>query len=170
MNDVPPLPVTASPPPVPVDWQPLPPRGAWLAALGGMMLAVPFLGATIPLSALSPMVSPWVAAPAMALAGGMFGAWIAVRRHRRTFWKLDDHGFALRRGNWWQVETRVPVSRVQHLDLKHGPLERRARLATLIIHTAGTRMATVSATGLDADDALHLRDRLALQLDHDDAL
>ena len=76
----------------------------------------------------------------------------------------------MRRGNWWQIETHVPISRVQHLDLKRGPLERGMGLATLVVHTAGTRQATVSVQAMDAADAERLRDRLARQLDLDDAL
>ena len=116
------------------------------------------------------MVSPWLAVPVAAGVGALLGAWVAVRRHRRTRWRLDDRGFAVRRGNWWQSETHVPISRVQHLDVKRGPLERSARLSTLVVHTAGTRMAAVSLSGLDADDAERLRERLATQVDHDDAL
>jgi membrane protein YdbS with pleckstrin-like domain len=104
------------------------------------------------------------------LLGAAFGAWLGIKRHRRTLWKLDEQGFALQRGRWWQTESRVPVSRVQHLDLKRGPLERAFKLATLVIHTAGTKMAAVSVSGLDGEDAERLRDRLAHQLDHDDAL
>ncbi len=102
------------------------------------------------------------------LAGLLPGAWLGHRLHRSTFWLLDEAGFALRRGRLWQRETRVPASRVQHLDLRHGPLERRWRLATLVIHTAGSRFNAVSVTGLDAEDAARLRDRLARQLDDDD--
>jgi hypothetical protein len=57
---------------------------------------------------------------------------------------------------------------VQHLDLKRGPLERRYGLATLVIHTAGTRDSAVNVEGLEDADAEHLRDRLARQMDHDD--
>ena len=78
-------------------------------------------------------------------------------------------GSRYRRGRIFFRETRVPASRVQHLDLKHGPLERRWKLATLVIHTAGSKMSAVSVTGLDAEDAEALRDRLARQLDDDDA-
>ena len=53
----------------------------------------------------------------------------------------------------WQLETRIPISRVQHLDLRRGPLERRAGLATLIVHTAGTRLSAVTVNGLDEADA-----------------
>lgn len=111
--------------------------------------------------------------PAVLAAGGtgaVFGAWFGFRRHRRTFWHLDEHGLGLRRGHWWHSETRVPLSRVQHLDLRRGPLERVAGLGTLVVHTAGSRHSAVSIAGLDQHDAEHLRDRLSRQLDEDDAL
>lgn len=159
-----------TPLPTVADWQSLPPRGAWLAALGGAALMFPLAIPAFFISRATDVVSPWLAVPVAALAGAVIGAWVAVKRHRRTRWRLDDQGFALRRGNWWQSETHVPISRVQHLDLKRGPLERSARLSTLVVHTAGTRMAAVSVSGLDADDAERLRERLATQVDHDDAL
>ena len=151
------------------DWQHLPARGTKLAAFGGAFgFAIPFAVASAFLSRLADFSSPWLVAPVVGLLGAAFGAWLAVKRHRRTLWKLDEHGFALQRGRWWQTESRVPISRVQHLDLKRGPLERAFRLATLVIHTAGTRMAAVSVSGLDGEDAERLRDRLARQLDNDD--
>lgn len=159
-------PADASPP----AWQALPPRGAWLAALSGATLLFPLALPVFFISRAGHVASPWLAVPVAALAGAVIGAWVAVRRHRRTRWRLDEQGFAVRRGNWWQSETHVPLSRVQHLDVKRGPLERSARLSTLVVHTAGTRMAAVSVSGLDADDAERLRERLATQLDHDDAL
>jgi membrane protein YdbS with pleckstrin-like domain len=152
------------------DWQALPVRGAWLAALGGAMLVFPVGFPVFFIARATDVLSPWLAVPMAAVIGAVVGAWIAVKRHRRTRWRLDDRGFAVRRGNWWQSETHVPISRVQHLDLKRGPLERSAGLSTLVVHTAGTRMAAVSVSGLDADDAERLRERLATQVDHDDAL
>lgn len=157
--------------PVDDNWQPLPRRGAVLAGVGGAMaLMFPFGIASFFLARATGLVSPWLAAPAVVVLTASVGAWLAIKRHRRTYWKLDTEGFALRRGNWWQVEIRVPISRVQHLDLKRGPLERSLNLSTLVVHTAGTKLAAVSVSGLDAADAEHLRDLLAHQLDRDDAL
>jgi len=102
------------------------------------------------------------------LLGLAFGAWLGVKQYRYTFWRLDDTGLAVRRGRLWQRETRVPTTRVQHLDLKRGPLQRGRHLATLVVHTAGTRNSAVSLPHLDGDDAERLRDRLARQIDHDD--
>ncbi|WMJ70648.1 PH domain-containing protein [Stenotrophomonas sp. 24(2023)] len=150
-------------------WQPLPPRAAHLKALEGLLggLFVPGL----------PLLAGWWftdrpgglwAAAALLLAAAALMAFIGHRRTRRTFWRLDAQGLGLRRDLLWQVESRVPVSRVQHLDLRRGPLQRSLGLATLVVHTAGTRMSAVSVHGLAVADAERLRDTLSHQLDQDD--
>lgn len=152
-------------------WQALPARGAVLAAFGGAITGgLPLMAVGFVVSNATQWLSPWLAVPLAVLLGALFGGWMAWRRHRRLRWRLDDTGFGVRRGNWWQSETHVPISRVQHLDLKRGPLERHLGLSTLVVHTAGSRMATVSVSGLDASDGERLRDRLARQVDLDDAL
>ena len=153
----------------PSQWRPLPPRAKTLFALSHGAVGLVF---AIPLVVLSLVfhVAPWLSAPLLAIATTGLGAMIGIKRFRSTGWRLDDDGFAYRRGRMWFTETRVPASRVQHLDLRHGPLERRWKLATLVIHTAGSKMSAVSVTGLDAEDAETLRDRLARQIETDDAL
>ena len=152
------------------DWQPLPPRARTMFlithVLGWGLLAVPALVLVDRL-----LARPWPALPAAIAALVLlpaWGLWLALRRYRHTRWLLDDTGFGYRRGRMWQVETRVPRTRVQHVDLKHGPLERRFHLASLVVHTAGTRDSAVAVSGLDADEAARLRDRLARQVDDDD--
>ncbi|PTN55508.1 PH domain-containing protein [Stenotrophomonas panacihumi] len=161
-------------PPLPAtDWQPLPLRGAVLAgAMAGLSLLVPCLvvggslllrigeGAPIPLPG-------WAVAVIVAIVALLLGG-LAYRRRRRVRWLLDAQGLAVRRGGLWQSETRVPASRVQHLDLRRGPLERLLTLSTLVVHTAGSRFGAVSIAGLDATDAERLRERLSRQLDQDD--
>lgn len=96
----------------------------------------------------------------LAVLGALIGARL---RHQR--WKLDAEGLWLRQGRLWWKETRVPISRVQHVDLKHGPLERRAALATLVVHTAAIHLSGVTVRGIPEADAEWLRDTLARQLD-----
>lgn len=154
---------------LPEGWQQLPARGAKLAAAGALLGTLGAgLVALLVAHLTLPLALPWrwlVAASAVlaVLAGG-----IAYRRHRCTRWRLDAQGLALRQGRLWQSQTQVPLSRVQHLDLRRGPLERAAGLATLVVHTAGTRLSAVSVSGLDQRDAERLRERLARQLDRDD--
>jgi len=164
------MPAPDAPPDSANGWQPLPARARNLFVLvhllNSLLIAV---AALVPLGLLVPSRTLALSASLIVLVGlPSFGVWLARKQYRYTRWKLDDDGFALRRGSLWRSETRVPASRVQHLDLKHGPLERRYRLATLVVHTAGTRNSSVSITGLDEADAERLRDRLAHQLDDDD--
>ena len=152
------------------DWQPLPARARTLFLLsngfGWTVLAVLSL---IPIGVMLPDVVPRVpVAIASLVLLPAWGLWLGLRRYRYSHWRLDPTGLGYRRGRLWQRDTRVPRTRVQHVDLKHGPLERRFGLATLVVHTAGTRDSAVAVAGLDAGDASRLRDTLARQIDDDD--
>lgn len=151
-------------------WQALPRRARNLFVLLGSLLGLPAGLAVLVLAAVFDFASPWWLALAGAIIGSAFGGWRGERHWRHTGWRLDAAGFALRHGHLWRSETRVPQSRVQHLDLRRGPLQRRYGLSTLVIHTAGTRHSAVTVAGLDADDAERLRDILARQVDNDDDL
>lgn len=157
--------------PTAADWQPLPRRGALLYASGvALAFAIPSalaVGQLVASLAHLPRIGSSIA---LGLVGLALGTVIGLRRHRRIGWKLDHDGFATRRGGVWRTETLVPVSRVQHLDVERGPLERQLGLATLVVHTAGTRMAAVKLPLLALEDAEALRARLARQVETDDAL
>lgn len=154
----------------PDDWQPLPPAALTVSGLVGALVAIPFcLGSGVLGSA---MLDGWPAriGAALLLFAGVaaLGAWIGRARARRTHWKLDARGLQVRRGLVWKHELLVPRSRVQHLDIERGPIERRFGLATLVVHTAGTRMHALRQPGLRDADALALRDALLPEADRDD--
>lgn len=151
-------------------WQPLPPRSRTLFLLGTMpTFALPAAIAGYWLGSWGGgMVAAIGGAGAGLLLGALAGAWLGLKHYRYTFWRLDEEGLAVRRGRMWQRETRVPATRVQHLDIKRGPLQRGRDLATLVVHTAGTRHSAVTLPNLDAADAERLRDHLAVQGEHDD--
>jgi membrane protein YdbS with pleckstrin-like domain len=151
----------------PEGWQPLPRRAYRVFLYVGLLVAaIPAGIATLSLAELLlRREGGWIALVAIwALAIGV-ALWVAHKRYRFTYWRLDEDGFAVRRGRLWQWETRVPTSRVQHLDLKRGPLERAHGLATLILHTAGTRLSAVSISGLEDADAERLRDHFSRRID-----
>ena len=92
------------------------------------------------------------------------GVWHALtwpaRAYRHTFYRVDDQGIEIRRGVFWRATLNVPRSRVQHIDVSQGPLERRYGLGTLVIYTAGTDHAKVELGGLEHGRAMQLRARL----------
>lgn len=149
------------------DWRHLPPQARNLFVLSGLVLAIPAGLLARILTRVFELPHGWGTSAVLALLGGLAGAWLGHRRYRYTRWRLDPDGFSLRKGRMWQSDIRVPVNRVQHLDLRRGPLERRYGLATLVIHTAGTRDSAVNVGGLADADAEALRDLLARQAEHD---
>jgi len=178
-------PVTAPPPesaaamPAVPEWRALPPAAATTAMFGGAFAGLllglaPALGGGIPLATRALHWGWWqtlLLAAAIWLVAGAFGTFVAYRLWRSSAWKLDEAGLRFRRGAWWRKEILVPRSRVQHLDIERGPIERHYLLATLIVHTAGTRHHAVRIAGLADADAVALRDALVpASALHDDVL
>ncbi|HEX6164375.1 MAG TPA: PH domain-containing protein [Vicinamibacterales bacterium] len=79
---------------------------------------------------------------------------------RHTSYRVDDQGIEIRRGVYWRLVINVPRSRVQHIDVAQGPLERRYGLGTLVVYTAGTDHAKVELEGLAHARALRIREHL----------
>lgn len=164
-------PAPIAPPALPehVDrWQPLSANAAQVAMIGGtirglVMGAAAAMLVAFPLRIAWPVFSffGWVAAViGVVLACIVFGIWLGYRSWKFTFWKLDETGLHVKRGKLWRKEILVPRSRVQHLDIERGPIERHFGLATLIVHTAGTRLHALRQPGLLDADAVALRDAL----------
>jgi membrane protein YdbS with pleckstrin-like domain len=156
-----------------MDWQRLPPAAGRVRAIGGavfgLVLSGPLgiaLGAQV--DGLFARVSVFLVVM-LVLVFAM--AWLGRARWRNTRWKLDAQGFHVRRGWLWRTEVLVPRTRVQHLDIERGPVERHFGLATLVVHTAGSQTAALQQSGLADHDAVALRDALIPAASHEsDAL
>jgi membrane protein YdbS with pleckstrin-like domain len=98
------------------------------------------------------------------LAFALLGAWTILYYHPRNYrawgYRLDQRVLLIRNGVWFRTIKLLPLPRLQHVDIKRGPLQRHFGLATLVLHTAGTAAASIEVPGLDANDAVRLRDQL----------
>ncbi len=112
-------------------------------------------------------VPPLAAPAAVLLLGGFAAIVLAPRRYRAWGYAEGEDELAIRRGLWVRRRTIVPFGRVQHIDVAQGPIERRFALATLILHTAGTRGAAVPLPGLKQDQAEAMRDRIRAKIRQD---
>jgi membrane protein YdbS with pleckstrin-like domain len=86
-------------------------------------------------------------------------AWPPIDFRHHTY-RVDDLGIEIRRGVIWRRVINVPRSRVQHIDVSQGPIERRFGLGGVAIYTAGTEYAMVPLRGITHETALWVRDRL----------
>jgi hypothetical protein len=89
--------------------------------------------------------------------------------YRHTAYKIDGLGIEIHQGVIWRTVVNVPRSRVQHIDVSQGPLQRRYGLGTLAIYTAGTEHSQVILPGLEHGTALSVRNHL-LPGEADDAV
>lgn len=86
--------------------------------------------------------------------------WYSIHWFKAYKYKLSEAGLKIHKGVFWQHQNMVPRNRVQHIDITTGPFERRYGLSKLVVHTAGTRNATVTLPGLLEGDAADLRQEL----------
>jgi membrane protein YdbS with pleckstrin-like domain len=97
--------------------------------------------------------------PALAVAVVIVSVLVVpTLRVRRWRWRVDDEELDLRRGAVVEVRTIIPVSRIQHVDLRRDVVDRMFGVCKLVVHTAAG--ATEIPVLQDAE-AAHVRDRIA---------
>ena len=85
---------------------------------------------------------------------------LPIRRYRSRGYSMDDDRLRTVQGVWNHWDILVPFTRVQHLDVHQGPLERANGISTLVLHTAGTENSSVALPGLAYEDAIAMRDTI----------
>jgi membrane protein YdbS with pleckstrin-like domain len=130
-------------------------RTAWSLAAGGMPIVVA-VGAVVLVVVLD--APTWVPL-AIAAAGvllALAGLW-AARLHWAAYgFRVGDEAVEIVHGVLVRTLSEVPYRRIQQIDVRRGPIERRLGLSTLVLRTAA---ATTDATvpGLAQGDADELR-------------
>ncbi|GIU05449.1 MULTISPECIES: PH domain-containing protein [unclassified Shewanella] len=85
-------------------------------------------------------------------------------RHAKSLaYATCEHELIMQKGFWWVKRTSLPYSRLQHVSLSHGPLERYFNLSTIKCFSAGSGSAEIELPGLEQRTAEHLRQHLLTQ-------
>ncbi|MGE0545232.1 MAG: PH domain-containing protein [Dehalococcoidia bacterium] len=100
---------------------------------------------------------------ALAIALLLTGVAVAVLigpgiSYRHWRYELRDQEIDLQHGIITITRTVIPMARVQHVDTRRGPLDRRFGLAGLVIYTAA---GSSTIPGLSEETAGELRNRIA---------
>lgn len=83
---------------------------------------------------------------------------IPMRRYSARGYQMSADRLRVVRGVLMRSDTVVPFSRVQHIDVHQGPVERFFGIATLTLHTAGNHNASVALPGLGEPLAREMRE------------
>ena len=111
-----------------LDWQPLAPRARLRLMRRGLALVVIIAAISVltfgPWGLLSALLIPLV-------------GWHAHRYTQRTAWAVTDHAVLFRSGAWGLRTSMVPFAKIQGLRIVQSPFDRRNRMASVRVDTAG---------------------------------
>lgn len=97
----------------------------------------------------------------LTLLGVFFSFYLPKRTYETTSWHVKDSGIEIQRGIWWKHQIFIPRDRIQHTDIKQGPMMRSFGIATLVINTGGTHEPSIPLAGILMETAQSIRDQLS---------
>lgn len=92
----------------------------------------------------------------VAILGFLF-TWLSHAQDRAKYYALRELDLHYASGLFFRKVVSQPITRIQHIELKRGPIERKAGLATLQVFSAGGEMHTFQIPGLPVETAQQLR-------------
>ncbi len=89
---------------------------------------------------------------------------VALARFAIIYYGFYKKGYAVREkdisfktGLFFKTKTMIPFNRIQHSEVKQGPIERLFGIASLHIFTAGGSSSDLTIPGLTMEEANHLK-------------
>lgn len=125
------------------------------------LMAIPFLAGALVLEAAlrdEGLLPTGVIIGAVMLVALVLIIRIPSRRYNARGYQISADRLRVVRGLLFRSDTVVPFSRVQHIDVEQGPIERFFGIATLTLHTAGNHNASVTLPGLGEPLAREMRE------------
>lgn len=85
-------------------------------------------------------------------------ALLAVKGFKKKKYALREKDLLYTKGLIWSVRTSIPFNRIQHAEVKQGPLDRIFKLHSIKIYTAGGSQSDLSIPGLPEETALRIKE------------
>jgi membrane protein YdbS with pleckstrin-like domain len=141
------------------------PNYVWVLRLRALFTAIPVLIGSLVLETALSAKDGWpLPQGSIAISVLVLAAIIVIRFPSRRYaargYQISADRLRVVRGILFRADTVVPFSRVQHIDVDQGPLERFFGIATLTLHTAGNHNASVHLPGLQEDLARDMREEI----------
>lgn len=87
-------------------------------------------------------------------------AFWAPAKYRRSRYRLDESALYFESGYIFWRSAAIPFNRIQHVEVRQGPIESRLSLSHLKLYTAGSLGSDLTVPGLLVDEAHKLKDLL----------
>ncbi|RPF71321.1 PH domain-containing protein [Aurantiacibacter spongiae] len=137
----------------------LDPGYATVLRIRGALILLPLIAGGVGLSVAGDL-PPLVPVLLLIFIAAILLIYLPMRRYAARGYDMGEDRLQVVKGVMFRSDTVVPFSRVQHLDVEQGPLERAFGIARLILHTAGTHNSSVTLPGLAHVDAVAMREAI----------
>lgn len=77
---------------------------------------------------------------------------------KKKKYSLREKDIIYSRGLLWQTRTSIPFNRIQHAEVKQGPIERIFKLHSLKVYTAGGDSSDLVIPGLTEENASRIKE------------
>tara|TARA_A100000171_G_scaffold39641_1_gene39460 strand:+ start:1292 stop:1828 length:537 start_codon:yes stop_codon:yes gene_type:complete len=94
---------------------------------------------------------------------------LTILGFKKKKYALRQRDIIYTKGLIWSVRTTVPFNRIQHAELKQGPIERLYKINSLKLFTAGGQSSDLVIPGLPDDEALSMKDFVLKKTEEDGA-
>lgn len=105
----------------------------------------------------------WVIGVGVHVATLIATVWVVLwipKYYESVTYKIDDEWLYAEGGVFWKRRSRLPISRVQMVNVMQGPWQRRHDLGSVRVYTAATGQSTAELTFINVHDADSIRDYL----------
>jgi len=146
-----------------IELTPLHPAYKRVARINALAWLLPLLAGAIALEVAGSLPTGLIFVPFILVA--LVGAGVMPgRSYRSRGYDMGADRLRVVKGVLFHADTIVPFSRVQHIDVEQGPIERANGIARLILHTAGTHNSSVTLPGLAYEQAVAMREAIRSHL------
>ncbi|WPZ12231.1 PH domain-containing protein [Roseivirga spongicola] len=88
----------------------------------------------------------------------VFSLVYAIKAFPRKRYSLREKDIIYTKGLLWQTRTSIPFNRIQHAEVKQGPIERMFSLHSLKVFTAGGDSSDLVIPGLEEENASRIKE------------
>jgi membrane protein YdbS with pleckstrin-like domain len=103
--------------------------------------------------------APWIIAGASLFILITFSiSFTGIRSFQRKGYAIREHDLLYRSGWLFQAVHIVPFSRIQHVAVNSGPIDRKYGLAKVSFYTAAGEVLDIGIPGLPLDEAYNIKE------------
>ena len=90
--------------------------------------------------------------------------------YRQWLYKITDQYVDYTHGIFFKKRTIIPISRIQHMDIKQGPVQKHYKLSNIVIFTAGQAHEIEAVLSSEAQSMVDSLNMLILKEDNNGKL